>query len=110
MIKNNKIKSYNQKNGIETYKFNFSINTRKKVRSELQVEKDTMVIGHIGRFSHQKNHLFLLDLFSNIHKKIPNSKLVLVGDGPLRQEIEKKIKKLNLEDKIGRASCRKRNK
>lgn len=97
---NKSMKAYILKNGIETDKFKFSINTRKKVRSELQVEKDTMVIGHIGRFSHQKNHLFLLDLFSNIHKKIPNSKLVLVGDGPLRQEIEKKVKKLNLEDRV----------
>lgn len=88
------------KNGIETDQFIFSRHTRERIRNELQIDKDSLVIGHVGRFSHQKNHIVLLELFSILHKKVPNLLLVLVGDGSLRKEIEKKIKQLNLEESV----------
>jgi len=97
---NKSTEAYILKNGIEIDKFTFSINVREKVRRELQLVEDTFVLGHVGRFSHQKNHLYLLDLFSAVTKKVSNTKLVLVGDGLLRDEIETKIKQLNLNDKV----------
>ena len=59
-----------------------------------------MFLGHVGRFAHQKNHSFLIDVFAELIKLNQNSILVLVGDGPLRIEIEKKVKDLKLEDKV----------
>lgn len=88
------------KNGIEADRFRYSTDTRKQIRNELQMNQDTLIIGHVGRFSSQKNHLLLLDLFSEIDKQVPNIALVLVGDGPLRKEIEKKIRELHLEEKV----------
>lgn len=88
------------KNGIETNRFAFTKHIREKVRHDLQIDQDTFVIGHVGRFSHQKNHLMLLEIFSLLHKKQPNTLLVLVGDGLLRKEIERKIRKLNLEKNV----------
>ncbi|WP_078553412.1 glycosyltransferase family 1 protein [Bacillus alkalicellulosilyticus] len=88
------------KNGIETSYFQFSKETREEMKKELQLHEDAVVIGHIGRFNHQKNHAFLIDIFQETLKTIPNAILVLAGDGPLRSEIEKKIKVQNLEDRV----------
>lgn len=55
---------------------------------------------HIGRFADVKNHKMLIDAFSNYIKKVPDSELLLIGDGPLMEEIKYKVQKLNLTDKI----------
>nr|WP_246879956.1 glycosyltransferase family 1 protein [Bacillus suaedae] len=86
-------------NGIETEKFIFSLQVRQQIRCELNLD-DKFVIGHVGRFNHQKNHLFLLDLFKEVLDRIPNAELVLVGDGDLKGEIESKIKALNIQDQV----------
>ncbi len=87
-------------NGIETDRFRFSANTRNIVRKELNIKQDTFVLGHVGRFAHQKNHDFLIDVFAGIHQKIPNSCLLLAGDGPLKQKIMGKVYQLKLEKKV----------
>ncbi|MFD0771217.1 glycosyltransferase family 1 protein [Bacillus sp. CGMCC 1.60114] len=88
------------KNGIECDRFSFSPNIRKQVREELQLHQDTFVVGHVGRFAHQKNHSFLIDIFAQLIKLKPNSILLLAGDGPLRLEIEKKVEELNLGNNV----------
>lgn len=87
------------KNSIEAKKYLFSHETREEYRKRLQIE-DAFVIGHIGRFSMPKNHHFLLDIFLEIKKKRPNSKLILVGDGELKEEIIHKAKSLKLDADI----------
>jgi glycosyltransferase involved in cell wall biosynthesis len=88
------------KNGIDTEKFSFSSHIRDSTRHELGIHEDTFVIGHVGRFSHQKNHLYLLDVFAKVQKELPQSMLVLVGDGALRREIRKKIRALKLQKNV----------
>ncbi|MZQ83646.1 glycosyltransferase [Paenibacillus sp. 5J-6] len=88
------------KNGIECEKFLFSSEVREQVREELNLQTEDVVVGHVGRFCHPKNHTFLLDIFYEFSKLIPNSVLVLAGDGPLRSDIEMKVKKLNLENRV----------
>ncbi|MEI4828906.1 glycosyltransferase family 1 protein [Bacillus sp. FJAT-53711] len=88
------------KNGIECDRFAFSSNIRKQVREELQLHQDTFVVGHVGRFTHQKNHSFLIDIFAQLINLKPNSILLLAGDGPLRLEIEKKVEELNLRNNV----------
>lgn len=88
------------KNGIDVDKFAFSPEVRRQVREELQVNPDDLVIGHVGRFSHPKNHSFLLEVFAELLKENPRAILILAGDGPLRNEIAKKADKLNLTDHI----------
>ncbi|PEU09348.1 glycosyltransferase family 1 protein [Bacillus sp. AFS014408] len=88
------------KNGIECDKFAFSTKIRKEVRKELQLHQDTFVVGHVGRFAHPKNHSFLIDVFAELIKLKPDSILLLVGDGLLRSEIEKKVVELNLERNV----------
>ncbi|NOV00204.1 glycosyltransferase family 1 protein [Paenibacillus planticolens] len=88
------------KNGIESDKFAFSPGIREQVRQELELPSESYVLGHVGRFAHQKNHLFLVDLFAQLHQEKPNTVLILVGDGPLRAEVEKKVEALHLQDKV----------
>ncbi|SJZ87871.1 glycosyltransferase family 1 protein [Garciella nitratireducens] len=87
------------KNTIDSKSFVFNKLVRLKKRKEFNIE-DKFVIGHIGRFSYPKNHMFLLDIFKEIHKENENAILMLVGDGELRQQIERKIIDLNLLDNV----------
>ena len=80
---------------------------RRDERAAWNIKSTEKVIGHIGRFQTQKNHRFLLDVFSEVVKRDSRYKLVLIGDGNLRDEIEEKIKVLGLENaviKVGQIS------
>lgn len=88
------------KNGIECDKFKFSKSVRKSVREELGINDDTLVVGHVGRFNHQKNHTYLLNVFAELSKRVPKAVLLLIGDGVLKDNIEEKIKSLNLVEKV----------
>jgi glycosyltransferase involved in cell wall biosynthesis len=88
------------KNGIDPEKFQYSSEKRMKIRKEFNIENDTFVLGHIGRFSTQKNHEFLIEVFAKFNKRRKNSKLLLVGDGPLRPLLKEKVQKLSLENNV----------
>lgn len=87
-------------NAIYTEKFIYTEEVRNKMRKQLNIKKDTIVIGHVGRFVKQKNHKFLLNLFYQYHQKHQNSILILVGEGPLLLTIKQQIKDLNLENSV----------
>ena len=94
------------RNAIDTEEFKFDENKRRKAREELGIDDDTYLIGHVGRFSYEKNHKYLLRTFAEVNKMRPNSKLVLIGGGKnkselrLKEEILKTIDDLNLKDKV----------
>lgn len=87
------------KNAIPVEKFTFNIENREKIRNEFGIDNQ-FVIGHVGRFNNQKNHSFLIDIFSEIVKEYENSVLLLVGKGELENDIKNKIKILALTDKV----------
>jgi len=73
---------------------------RTLLRSRFGAEPDDFLLGHIGRFSPQKNHVLLLDAFAQLVRIRPNARLLLVGDGPLRSEMERKAKSLGLAERV----------
>lgn len=87
------------KNAIQADRFIYHTEEAIKLKKEWDLE-NKLVICHIGRFNAQKNHSFLIDIFKEIHQKEPSSVLLLVGDGLLKNDIEKKVKKYHLEDSI----------
>lgn len=87
-------------NAIDVDAFAYNEELRKKLRHDLDIDKDTLVIGHVGRFMYQKNHDFLIDIFNEIRKQKRNSLLLLIGDGPLRQSIEEKVKNYGLQNNV----------
>lgn len=86
-------------NGIDMDKFKFNMKIRNKVRENLKIGNN-FVLGHVGRFSYQKNHKFLLELFMIIKKEKVKSKLLLIGEGPLKLKIENKAKNLGILEDI----------
>lgn len=100
LFKNQSNETFILKNGIECDKFKFSSDVREQIRKELQLDKESLVIGHVGRFNHQKNHLFLLEVFAQLIKAVPNAKLILVGGGTLHSKIEEKITELQVEENV----------
>lgn len=87
-------------NAIDLEKFKYDEKVRKEVREELGIKDSTLVIGHIGRFVEQKNHRFLIDIFNEVHKEKEDSVLLLVGQGPLQEEIKAKVESLGLQDSV----------
>lgn len=85
-------------NAINLDKFKYDEEKRKEIRKNLNIKDDTFVVGHIGRFVAQKNHTFLIDIFNELHKTKKNSILILIGQGPIQNEIKEKVEELELKD------------
>ena len=87
------------KNAVDTDKFRFNKDVRKARRQELNIANE-IVFGHVGRFVEVKNHRFLIDVFEEIKKRNSNVKLILVGEGELREDIQKKVSDRKLSSDI----------
>ena len=83
-------------NGVDVEKINNAKNS-KIIRKELGIPEDILVLGHIGRFSKVKNQEFLVDVFKEVHKKNGKAFLLMVGDGPDKAKIAKKLNSSGLE-------------
>lgn len=95
----NNPKCYILNNAIDAKLYVFNPSTQSQIRKQLDIGSK-IVIGHVGRFNLVKNHTFILDVFKLIHDKNPNTILMLVGDGELRVQIEKKILTLGLTKSV----------
>ena len=84
----------------------FQVRVDKQVRSQLGIPDDAFVIGHVGRFEAQKNHQFLLEVAAEVACREPKMYLLLIGDGPLRAEMEAKVAQLDLSDRVTFAGLR----
>ncbi len=87
-------------NAVDTSKFAFNEDVRKKMRLALEIDEAAVVFGHVGRFHPAKNHLFMLDIFKGVVDKNPDALLLLVGDGELREKIENRIAELGIEKSV----------
>ena len=83
-------------NAIESEQFKYDEEVRKEYRELINIS-DEFVLGCVANFIYQKNHEFLIDLMLKMESDIV---LLLVGDGPLRESIEERVKKQGLESRI----------
>lgn len=86
-------------NAIDVANYQYNKSLREEVRRNFNIG-DRYVIGHVGRFNPQKNHDFLIEIFSAYHKKNENSVLLLVGEGNGMSDIKEKVNKLGLQDDV----------
>lgn len=86
-------------NAIDTGRFAPDAEKRRKARQMLGVE-GRYVIGHVGRFNEQKNHGFLLETFQRAHAQDPKAVLLLVGSGPLQENMVQKAVKLGIAEDV----------
>lgn len=87
-------------NGIDLDVFSPNEEIRIEMRKELGIQDSTSVLGHVGRFSPPKNHSFIINIFNEYQKKHSDSKLLLVGEGELYEDINELVAKLGLKDKV----------
>lgn len=91
------------KNAIDIEKFIFSEKNRKKIRDVYNINPNTVVIGHIGRFDYQKNHELTLASFFEYNKKNPDSVLWFIGPETrieISEHIHTQVRKYGIEDKV----------
>lgn len=87
-------------NAIDLSKFTYNLEIRKQMRDRLCLKPDQLVVGHVGRFMYQKNHEFLVKCFYQLLKERKDAILLLIGDGPLRREIEQEVCQLGIRKNV----------
>lgn len=87
------------RNAIEIERFIYNDQVRQRIRKEYNIS-DKLVIGHVGRFTYQKNHERLLEIFKTITKLRDDACLLLIGEGELESNIKERARELQIEDKI----------
>jgi glycosyltransferase involved in cell wall biosynthesis len=85
--------------GIDFAPFHAQVD-RVAVRRELGLPDDAYVVGHVGRFSEEKNHRFLVEIIAEAAKRQQQVRLLLVGDGPLRAAVEQQVAQAGLADLV----------
>lgn len=104
-VENGKVKVIH--NAVDYKNFKYDEKIRKEMRQEFNISEKEILFGHVGRFTNQKNHTFLIDIFNEIHQQNKHTKLIMVGIGEKEQEIKDKVKMLNLEACVVFAGFRK---
>lgn len=89
-------------NGVDLKIFKFNPIIRNSTRKSLKIEDDWLVLGHVGRFTYEKNQIFLLNVLKSYLDAFPNSKvlLILVGDGIEIENVKKRAQQLNLSNYV----------
>lgn len=90
-------KYYILNNALDLEKYKYNINFRNEIRTKYMIKDNEILLGHIGRFTYQKNQEFLLDLINKLPSKY---KLMMVGDGENFENINKIIIDRNLKDRV----------
>lgn len=86
-------------NAVDYEKFKFNEAKREELRKKLEID-NCLVIGNVGRFTNQKNHAFLVDIFKEIQEQNERAVLMLVGIGEKEQEIRNKVESLGLTQNV----------
>ncbi|MBQ1496596.1 MAG: glycosyltransferase [Bacilli bacterium] len=81
-------------------KDNFNIEDIKKLKEKYGIKEDEFVIGSVSRIAKEKSIDRIIDNYKKIIEKIPNSKLLLVGDGPDKEELMKQVERLDLTNNV----------
>jgi 1,2-diacylglycerol 3-alpha-glucosyltransferase len=79
---------------------NFSNEFKNNLREQIGVKKDDKVILFIGRVGEEKSIDKVISSIPEVIKKIPNTKLVIVGDGPALDTLKKQAEDLKVSDNV----------
>ena len=86
-------------NGIDLNKFD-----KEKyvdvVKETFGIDDSSLVVSYVARLSDEKNHIFLIDIWIDIIKEIPNAILVFAGNGELEESLKLKVERLGLKKNI----------
>jgi len=95
-----RIPIYEIANGVNTYTFRRDKLAGQQLRQKLSIPEDACVVGTVAVFRFQKRLKEWLEVFAEASRHNPTMVGIIVGDGPLKQEVEQHRKALGLEDKV----------
>ena len=84
-------------NALVLEKFKFDRLKRQEIRKMYNISEEDILIGHIGRFTEQKNHKFIIEVFNKLNKTNPKYKLALLGEGKLKSQVEESVANYKLD-------------
>ncbi|GLC97805.1 glycosyl transferase family 1 [Cupriavidus sp. TA19] len=93
-------------NGIDTTRFRPDSASRERTRCDLGLGPDDVLILNVGRLVPEKDQAMLIKAFSEVNRRIPNARLMIAGDGPLRAELASQIEKHELNHAVLLAGVR----
>ena len=88
------------RNAVDVAKYRYSEQNRKEIRQSFGIEEGCTVLGHVGKIYKPKNHPYLIRIFAEYKKFNPNTKLLLIGDGIMRQAVERLVDTLGVRDDV----------
>jgi len=87
-------------NSVDTELFKYNAQIREKKRNELGIADNTFVIGNVARLSEQKNPMLMLDVFEAVHEQHPDSILLQIGNGEMKEQFFEAVKDKHLEESV----------
>ena len=87
-------------NAIDAKEYSYNPEMAIKVRDELKIPEEAVVVGHVGRFDPPKNHEMIVKIFAEVLKRIPGAKLLLVGGGDLQHTVQSQVISLGIQDHV----------
>lgn len=81
-------------------KSNFTLEEKNKLKESLGIKKDEKVILFLGRVAEEKSIDVLMNVMPDVFKSYPNSKFLIVGDGPSKKALEEQASSLGIKDKV----------
>lgn len=87
-------------NGLDLDKYRFDKEARKILRKQLDISSNENLVGFAGVLQERKNPMFVLEIFAQYVYANPNSTLLMIGTGPLKEKIEKRAQYLNISKKL----------
>jgi glycosyltransferase involved in cell wall biosynthesis len=99
-FKNGSVKYEVINNGVNIHESQGHKVTRSQVKAKLGIDENDLVIGTVGRLSEEKGHKYLIEAFAKLIKDYPNARLLIVGEGELRKELEQLSETLGIKEKV----------
>lgn len=87
-------------NAIDAARFTFDPEVRKQKREELHIQPQEFLIGEVGRFDPQKNQKYAVEILEECRKKNFPAKLILIGEGPLMENVRQQVEELRLQEYV----------
>jgi len=94
------------KNAIDLEKFSYNKKSAQYLRSNLGINERYIIL-HVARLSEEKNHIFSIEVFCKLIEKNPNMRLLIIGEGPLKEKLKQKVLLLGLDNKVSFLGARK---
>lgn len=86
-------------NGIDVERYKYNVKMRIKIRNKLNINDDVFLLGHVGRFTDEKNQTYLVDVLEKLQDEL-NVKLLFIGEGSLLENVLQKAKDKQLDKRI----------